>query len=158
MAVTLDKEKLLFSGFLESARVYNLAEAYWQRITRRLAGEAGLTFHRFYNNRYANGEKMYDANPIFDAYFPERHKLVRIIQYLPDPGDLFLTAWVSHWTGGIEGNAIPSQPEKQGAPIPELTISLALTRETAATARRLIRQWVVEDCSPEEMEAEIGRV
>jgi hypothetical protein len=145
---------ILYASFLESAKAYNLAEGYWQRMTRQVAEEAGLAFHRFYRNRYANGEKMYEGNPIFNAYFPERHKLVRIIQYLPEPGDLPISAWLSSWpaTAAPVGSA---RPERQGAPIPELTISLALTRETAAIARRLLRQWIVEDGSPEEMEGEV---
>jgi hypothetical protein len=155
MAADVKSNKVLYPSFMESARVYNLAEGYWQRMARQLAAEAGLAFQRFYRNRHANGEKIYEGNPIFDAYFPERHKLVRIIQYLPEPGDRPISAWLGSWpAGAAPGGAV--SPEKQGAAIPELVISLALTRETAAIARRLLRQWIVEDCAVEGMEVELG--
>lgn len=155
MAIPVKNNELLYANFLERPRVYNLAEAYWARTARRLAGAAGLGLQRFYNTRYAKGEKMYDGNPIFDAYFPERHKLLRILQYLPEPGDLPISGWLGEWPADAEGGS-PVPPEKQGTPIPELTISLALTRDTGAAARRLLRLWVVEDCSVKEMEAALS--
>lgn len=152
MAIPVKNNDLLYAKFLERPKVYNLAEAYWARTARRLAGEAGLSLHRFYSTRYGNGEKRYDGNPLFDAYFPERHKLVRILQYLPEPGDLLISGWLGESPPATEAD-VPVPPGKHGSPIPELTISLALTHETAATARRLLRLWLVEDCSAAEMEA-----
>ena len=80
------------------------------------------------------------ANPIFDAFFPSLHKAVRIIQDEPETDAPGLATWMDTITLN-EG-----QP-----PVPELVIALALSRETAATARELIRKWVVEGFSEEQM-------
>lgn len=85
--------KHLYKNFLQDQRIYNLTEACWRRFFQRLFGPQEVPFRSFYNKHYVNGQKIYEANPVFDAYFPQQHKLVRIIQYLPEPGDLLLTGY-----------------------------------------------------------------
>lgn len=64
----------------------------------------------------------------FDAYFPKLHKAVRIIQEEPEPGVPDMGAW----TDELE--------LKETATVPELVIAIALSRETATAARKLIRK------------------
>jgi hypothetical protein len=139
----------LFRSFLSDATVYKQAEQFWESEVRQLLQPHGLTHHPFYNNQSGNGQPIADGNPIFDAYVPERHKLVRILQY--DPADL-QGALFSHYTDtwstpGMdpEQRPHPTAPALRAAPIPELVISLYLTEETAAKARHLLHQWLVED-------------
>ncbi len=151
------KNDLLFPTFLEDKNVYNLAEAWWRRLVQSIADEAGLTFQPFYTKRYGSGEKIYDGNPIFDAYFPQRHKLIRILQELPDPNDPGepFTAWIDHWPVtemDEKQKPHPADPAKLDESIPELVIALELTEATAERARAVIRRWVVEDAPASEME------
>lgn len=162
MAPEIKNNRLLFASFLENPRIYNLVEAYWRRLFHRLFSPEGLSFHSFYNTRYANGEKMYDANPIFNAYFPDRHKLVRIIQDIPDPGEVpVAAAWLDSFpTPELDDNLKPNptDPEKKNQPIPELAIALSLTPGTARTAQQWLRKWIIEDYSPAVMKREIDEL
>ena len=133
MENSLTHPKYLFPTFLEDKKVFNLAEAYWRRMITTIAQEANAPFHSYINHYDSKGRKEYDANPIFDAFFPSLHKAVRIIQDEPETDAPGLATWMDTITLN-EG-----QP-----PVPELVIALALSRETAATARELIRKWVVE--------------
>lgn len=156
MATTaLDEQHILFRTFLEDHRTYHLVEGYWKRLFKALFAEKNIPFQPFYTKRSRSGRKLYHANPIFDAYFPEQHKLVRIIQYLPEPDDLLLSAYLDHWDIAEmepDNQPRPADAAKALTPVPELVISLALTRETAAAARNLLRQWIVNDLNEEAME------
>jgi len=77
--------------------------------------------------------------------FPKLHKAVRIIQEEPEPGAPDLGAWLDE-----------IELEEGSTPVPELVIALALSRETAAAARELIRKWVVEDVAREEIVREFS--
>lgn len=151
---------LLFPSFLENHRIYNLAEAWWRRLFRRLFSSAGLSFASFYNSYYSTGEKIYGGNPIFNAYFPDRHKLVRIIQEIPEPGvEPAVAAWLDSFPIselGDDKKPQPANPEIKNEPIPELVIALSLTRGTAHTAQKWLRKWVVEDLSLAEMQRMIS--
>lgn len=142
MAAMVD-EQLLFPSFLDDHRTYALVQTYWRRQVSRLLEGTDMTFQSFYNDRTGDGSKLYDANPIFDAYFPDRHKLIRIIQFIPEPGDTLFSSWQTEWPGDATTPKIqPTDPTRTGQPIPELVIDLALTRETAAQAVQLIRDWL----------------
>lgn len=145
MEKSLAQQRYLFASFLEDKKVFNLAEAYWRRMITAVAKEAGAPFHSYINHRDSKGRKEYDANPIFDAFFPSLHKAVRIIQDQPDADAPDLDAWMD----SIE-------LEEGQPPVPELVIALSLSRETAAAARELIRQWVVKGFSEEQMKEVIG--
>lgn len=137
--------KFLFTAFLADKKVFNLAEAYWRRLVSAVAEEAEVDFYSYLNHYDAQGRKEYDPNPIFDAYFPRLRKAVRIIQEEPEPGAPDIGAWVDE-----------IELKEDTAPVPELVIALALSRETAATDRELIRKWVGEEVARREMEKVIG--
>lgn len=155
MATILNNKQLLYSGFLDDHRTYHLVVAYWQRLFQQLLSATKLTFHPFYTKQDGSGQRDYGGNPIFDAYFPDLHKLVRIIQYLPESGDQLISAYLDHWPAAemaAEQRPQPTDPDRSLAPIPELVIAIALTRETSTLAQELIRQWVLEDASEADME------
>ncbi|MCB0550777.1 MAG: hypothetical protein KDD19_24620 [Phaeodactylibacter sp.] len=111
-----------------------------------IAEEAGVPSHSYINHFDSKGRKEYDANPIFDAFFPSLYKAVRIIQEEPEAGAPDIAAWMDS-IDLFEGKT----------PVPELVIALALSKETAADARELARQWIVERHSAAEMQQLISR-
>lgn len=130
----------LYPTFLENKRVYNLNQAYWRRLLTDIIKDTDLSFQSYLNPLGANGQKEYDGNPIFDAYFPSLSKAIRIIQDVPEDDSNDLSAWIDH----IE--------LEEGKPaIPELVIAVTLTQDTASQAQELIRQWIVADVSVVEM-------
>lgn len=136
MENSLKQPGYLFVTFMEDKKVFNLAEAYWRRMVSAIAREAGISFRSYINHHDSKGRKEYDANPIFDAFFPSLCKAIRIIQEKPGAGAPDIATWMDT----IELN-------EDEPPVPELVIALALSRETAAAARQLIRQWVAEGAS-----------
>lgn len=155
MGNTISSSDILFPTFLENQRVYNLAEAYWRRFFHRLFDPGGIPFREFYNKHFANGQKEYDANPIFDAYFPQQHKLVRIIQFFPEPGELSLSGWIDHFPAAEldeDQQPEPVDASRKNDPIPELVLSLAMTRKAMAQVEGLLQNWVLEDVGESEMD------
>lgn len=155
MATVLNNDQLLFPDFLDDQEVYQQVEVFWRDELHKLLQNTGLAYHSFYTQESGSGQKDYSGNPIFDAYFPDRHKLVRIIQYLPEHGDLLLSAYIDHWpVAEMEGSRRPQpkDPARSLDSIPELVIALALTREHADAVLELIRMWVIEDLEEEKME------
>lgn len=159
MEAVIKNNDILFPSFLEDQRVYNLAEAYWRRRFDALFTPSGIVFYPFYSRHFGNGQKIYDGNPIFDAYFPAFHKLIRILQYLPEPGEPLCSAWTDSWpieemNEAEKPSFIP--PSRQNQPIPELVLDLALTSETRDWAERLIRAWIIQGLNKEDMKQMIG--
>ncbi len=121
-------------------RIYNLAQAFWRRKLSAFAGNYGLTYQSYLNPDNGKGQKEYDANPIFDAYFPDRKKAVRIIQDEPELGAPDLAAWLDDSDG-----------------IPELVIALSLSRETEQTVLTLLEKWIGEDWETVKMKTWLER-
>lgn len=140
METSLKNSKYLFSSFLENKNAFNLSQAYWGRMIKSIAREKGLSFQPYLNPYDGAGQKEYGANPIYDAYFPSLQKAVRIIQDTPEEGPRDITAWINYFE--IEED----QPE-----MPELVIAIALSQESAGTARELLRKWLLDGLSGEEM-------
>lgn len=147
MDTMVTNPRYLFSTFLEDKKVFNLAEAYWRRLVRAVASEGELDFHSYLNHYDSQGRKEYHANPIFDAFFPGLSRAVRIIQEAPEADVPDIAAWVD-----------TIELEEGAAPVPELVIALALSRDTSQIARRLIRSWIVQEPTPEAMRAVIDVV
>ena len=135
---------LLYPDFLQQPEAYDKAERYWEALFTRLCADLGLMYHPFYNKQLADGRPLRDGNPIFDAYIPERHRLVRILQHpLEEAGDELLSHWEDEWPEAPEGAQYqPVDAELRGRPVPELVIDLVLTPETAARAEGLVREWL----------------
>lgn len=132
--------KYLYASFLDSKRIYNLAQAWWGRLLTDLVAERKLEFRPYLNPQPASGRKEYDGNPICNAYFPNLDKAVRIIQEAPEEEPASLSAWLD-----------TVEIHKSGSETPELVIALELSRATADRARALLRLWLVEDVGMEGM-------
>ena len=136
----------LYANFLENKKVYNLVQGYWQRLFSGLANERRLQFAPYLNPTTRAGQKDYDGNPIFDAWEKTLNRAVRIIQVAPQGEQLDVSAWLD----SIE------LPETL-APIPELVIDLALSKESYALAERLISAWLTAGTTKEGMVEMIER-
>jgi hypothetical protein len=130
VAIGNKNDKYLFVGFLEDKRLYNLTAAYWHRMVYRIAKERQLNFQPYINLYDSMGQKEYDANPIFSAFFPILNKAVRIIQDEPEAEAPDLT----YWEDEIE--------LKTGHQTKELVIAVALSVSSAEAAKRLIVDWL----------------
>ena len=132
-----------FPNFLEDVRDYELLTTFWTQLLHQLPIEGD--WHPLYQN------PSRDGNPIFSAWLPRQGKLLRIIQFLPEPGDQLCAAWLDDWQGDWpEGLPTPDNLAEQ--PVPELVIELSATEETLQLARTLIFLWLVVDLPKEEME------
>lgn len=157
MDAQLNNEPLLFPTFLENRSVYNLAEAYWRRVFRQLFQPLGVAFQSFYNQ----ANKDFSGNPIIVGYFPMQHKLVRVIQVIPDLDDLRFDAWIDTLeVKELEPHQrpTPAQTELALMPVPELVVHLGMTKTTVHLAIRLLRLWIIENVSVDTMKAEINMV
>ena len=144
-----------FDNFLQDPAVYDQAEAFWAEQLTAFLAPHGMAHQPFYNKQMGNGQKMRDGNPIFDAYIPQRHKLLRILQEPAGEEPPYIGGFTKHWPTPEmdEGKRPhPTDPSLRDTPIPELVISLTLTEATLAVAKRLWQHWLVEDKSVEEME------
>lgn len=154
-------KNLLFPSFLEDPQEYGQAKSFWQKFFNELLNSIELPFHPFYNTQNHKGEDFSDGNPIFDAYLPSSHRLIRIIQFLPEPGDLPITAWIDKVDPSLLEEALqpkPDNPSLQEQVIPELVIHLALSKRTVQLAEQLINYWVVEKLDTEAMEKAIDKL
>ena len=136
----------LYANFLENKKVYNLVQGYWQRLFSGLAQERRLQFFPYLNPTTRTGQKDYNGNPIFDAWEKTLNRAVRIIQVAPQGEQLDVSAWMD----SIELQETP-------APIPELVIDLALSKESYALAECLISAWLTARTTKEGMVAMIER-
>jgi hypothetical protein len=123
--------KFLYKNFLTNKKTYNLNEAFYNRLFRKITGLKPVPY---YNTRYNNGEKFYDGNPIFSALFGGR--LLRIIQEEPESQRPFLRA------------TLEKTPEEE---IDELVIILELSQEVKPLLEELIRKWLVDALQKEDM-------
>lgn len=123
-------DTILYPDFLEDISSYQAAADFWQAKLDPLFQELGLNKQDYLNTTMVNGVALQDGNPIFQAYFPELKKAVRIIQEEP-----LLPADFSSWVNVTEVD----EEEME-----ELVISLVLTEENVERARETISAWLRE--------------
>lgn len=156
----MSNKKLPFPTFQEDPQEYGLAKSFWNNFFKDLVSSYNVSFQTFHNTQ--NNEKQFlDGNPIFDAYFPNYHRLIRIIQFLPEPDDLLITAWVDQVDPAMleEGlKPTPIDPNLKYQIIPELVIHLALTKNTTKVAEQLIKLWMTEKIDIEKVEVAINDI
>lgn len=121
-------DTILYPDFLEDISSYQAAADFWQAKLDPLFQELGLCKQDYLNTTMVNGVALNDGNPIYQAYFPELKKAVRIIQEEP-----LLPADFGSWV-----NVAEVEEEE----MEELVISLVLTAENVERAEEEIREWV----------------
>lgn len=121
-------DTILYPDFLEDITSYQAASDFWQAKLDPLFRELGLSKQDYLNTTMVNGVALQDGNPIYQAYFPELKKAVRIIQEEP-----LLPADFGSWVNVTEVDE---------EVVVELVISLVLTEENVERAREEIQEWV----------------
>lgn len=122
-------DTILYPDFLEDITSYQAAADFWQAKLDPLFQELGLNKQDYLNTTMVNGVALHDGNPIYQAYFPELKKAVRIIQEEP-----LLPADFGSWV-----NVTEVEEEE----VEELVISLVLTEENEERAREEIKAWLL---------------
>jgi hypothetical protein len=123
------KIRFLFKDFLNNKRVYVLNQNYWKRLISKLIPEEKITESNWYNDQFANGQKMYDGNPIFSVLISPK-KSLRIIQEEPESNHPEISAWLEKTEG------------PDGEEINELVISLELSDVTRELSEDLVQAWL----------------
>lgn len=125
----------MYANFLEDKRIYRLAKAHWKRLFDRLVREYSLTC-----SSYINEADDYDGNPIFSVFVPEKNRAIRIIQANPEEvgAEIAIKAW-------LDAAAMPDRKTT------ELVIALVLTPTSASLGEKLIREWIGQERSEEEI-------
>lgn len=113
---------------MEDVSSYQASSDFWQAKLDPLFRELGLNKQDYLNTTMVNGVALQDGNPIYQAYFPELKKAVRIIQEEP-----LLPADFGSWVNVTEVD------EEE---VEELVISLVLTEENVERAGEEIMRWL----------------
>lgn len=121
-------DTILYPDFLEDITSYQAASDFWQAKLDPLFRELGLSKQDYLNTTMVNGVALQDGNPIYQAYFPELKKAVRIIQEEP-----LLPADFGSWVNVTEVDE---------EVVEELVISLVLTEENVERTGEEIQEWV----------------
>lgn len=121
-------DTILYPDFLEDITSYQAASDFWQAKLDPLFRELGLSKQDYLNTTMVNGVALQDGNPIYQAYFPELKKAVRIIQEEP-----LLPADFGSWVNVTEVDE---------EVVVELVISLVLTEENVERTGEEIQEWV----------------
>lgn len=134
-----------YPDFLEQPEVYKAVSSFWEAVLRDHLESEQQEWHPFYQN------KDQDGNPVFSAWLPQQHKLIRIIQFIPEPGDTLFSSWIDQWQGDWP-QSIPQPKDLKTSPVPELVLDLAMTTETIQLAQMMIHLWIAQDQSPAQLE------
>lgn len=118
----------LYENFLSNHHIYNLNIGYWSRIIKKTSG--GLAGESYLTTKFNNGRAFLNGNPIFNIYYSEIDKAIRIVQDTPEELGDFYSSYTL-----LEGN------EYLGTP-PELSIILTLTRGNIEKAKKDINLWL----------------
>ena len=121
-------DTILYPDFLEDISSYQAASDFWHAKLDTLFRELGLSKQDYLNTTMVNGVALQDGNPIFQAYFPELKKAVRIIQEEP-----LLPADFGSWVNFTE---------VEEEELEELVIGLVLTEENVERTGVEIRAWL----------------
>lgn len=136
--------KILFENFLTDKRVYHLNQNFWKNSVRNALNKKKVKSENWLKNEYANGQKIYDGNPIYSMLLNSQ-RAVRIIQEEPECKSPEISAWVKT----IE--------DDQQNITQELVIVLELSNKTKQVALDFINNWADNNTKPSEMEELISR-
>lgn len=144
MSASTENIKFLFKNFLQKRTIYGQTESYWKRSILPILKDEGIQPQDWLSSEFANGQKFYDGNPIYNAKILEK-KAIRIIQEEPESTSLQISAWID------------DTEDKNGNKLDELVISLELTRESKKIALDLIQSWISPSMDTTNMSAFIDK-
>lgn len=123
----------LFPNFLKDNLEYEICKGYWNAKIEYLFKKNGISvFTPYLNTTFANGQEMYNGNPMVNFYIKDRNKAIRIVQEEPETDNIEISAW----TNGTEIN---------NQEITELVICLELSPETELIAFDFLEKWIVKN-------------
>ncbi|BDS13706.1 hypothetical protein [Aureispira anguillae] len=137
ISVVRDKD-FLYKNFLTKKTIYNQNESYWKRYVKNVLKTMEIEPESWLVNEFANGNKVYDGNPIYSAKIVDK-KAIRIIQEEPESDVIQIMAWIDEAEDGEQGKLV------------ELVISLELTKKTRELALTLIEKWASETTTKDSM-------
>jgi len=145
------KNKFLYKNFLERNHIYSLAKNWWKReFKKQIIGKktsSGKKINSAYTFNWHNENGYKDGNPIFTVFSVSKQKLVRIIQKKVENEDnqdfIEISAWLQK---GFYSN---KEYEEE---IPELVISLELSRNSSKIAFDWIKRWFDDQLTDEDLE------
>jgi hypothetical protein len=134
----------LFSNFLSSPIEYDKATEFWCDLVRIAMKDRFVRegWRKWFNTDFADGTPQRDGNPIASFVSVARHRGISIIQD-PDVSSKPITSSIRVFAKG----------EKEEAPF--LEIDAYLNDDTAAIARKLIKEWLESEDTSSAMDEKI---
>lgn len=133
-------KRYLFEGFLEEKTIYQVCRIYWEVRLEDFFNKHKITgFQTYLNTTFCDGTDFMNGNPMVNYAIKQQERAVRIIQELPNPNDLEITAWLDEF-------------ETEDKNLSELVISLQHTPDSEKIAFELIEKWLVSGYTKEKME------
>lgn len=124
--------RFMFAGFLENHEWYDKCEEYWINAVKKITGDEFEKVH-FLENKYANGEKCYDANPI--VAFIYKNIVVRII-LLPE----------SEYKRGYQKLCLNQDKfVYEDREYDEFVMSLYMLPRTVSIAKDVLEEWIMSE-------------
>lgn len=148
----MENAKMLYERFLTDKRTYNLNVSYWRIKLQKALNETLSSKDQFFANKMLNGKSFYDGNPIFSYYKKDANRAVRIIQ--EDPSELESNVTISLITAWID--SVEYQHNELNKEIPELVISLFLTRSSVDQCMKLVKLWFKGDLNRSNIKEMVG--
>ena len=136
----------LYTGFLESEKVYKENIDFWKTIIHTLLSVEHIAFDSYLTTTKPDGSLYLDGNPIYHFKVRNSTKAVRIIQEEIEKDSIEFSAWLD--TLELEDSDS----------IHELVISLELSQESCLLAVELINAWIISDLPAPKMEKYIDKI
>lgn len=149
----MDERKILYSNFLKDKRIYNLNVSYWRVKLQKDLEEKINSKEQLVNNKNSKGKSYFDGNPIFSYYYKRKEKAIRIIQEDPDEIKDYkeiklVAAWIDKILIPLHNNDLNE--------IPELVISVFLTKSSVDKCLILAKLWFQGDLNETNIEANLN--
>lgn len=142
----------LHPRFLEERAEYEASERFWRAMFQELAVRTGgeADWRPWRPRTYVNGLPYEeDGNPIFDALNDRLGRAIQVTQWPVEGDAVDIVGWIAR---------VPVEAIDEVRWVPELTISLSLTVESAAVAKHLLATWMDETTTVEAMQSLLDEV
>jgi predicted ATPase len=149
----MDERKVLYQEFLNDKKIYNLNVGYWRNKLQNALSEKISSGDQLIKNIDDKGKNFYDGNPIFSYYSPKMDKAIRVIQLDPTYIETYseiklIEAWITK-IFVAKKNALENE-------VPELVISLFLTKSTVDSCTQLAKEWFFGDLTQLNLHNRLG--
>lgn len=123
---------LKYSQFLENESDYVAAELYWDNLFQACISNLGVEsqWEEWFENKWGDGSKRMDGNPIFTRLDSSKNKALRVIQEEPESeDDKHISAWLDKFDDSID----------------ELVISCVLSEEVELIVKDLFKYYLMDN-------------